>query len=156
VKVVEQGYRAVVEDDAVVYEPAESRTIGEELNRRARVITRGLRAKFFLRHFFLSHPWFCLQVMSHRILRWAVPIFLIVLFLANAMLLDQPGFRAVFLAQVLFYAMALIAYPLERRNVRLPGLFIPLYFCVVNLAPLLAIGALLRGEQKAIWETART
>ena len=54
VKVVQQGYRAIVDNDALVYEPAESRGIGEELERRARVIARGLRGKWFLRDFF--HP----------------------------------------------------------------------------------------------------
>jgi hypothetical protein len=39
--------------------------------------------------------------------------------------------------------------------VRVPGLFIPLYFCVVNLAPLLALAWLARGERKVVWETGR-
>ena len=158
VKVVQQGYRAVVEDDAVVYEPAESRTIREELERRGRVIARGLRGKYYLRDFFhpLRHPWFCFQVLSHRLLRWSVPLFLVALFLANAALLDRPLFRALFVAQVAFYLIAALGYALERRNLRPRGLTIPFYFCVINLAPLLAVRALLRGERKATWETSRT
>ena len=158
VKVVQQGYRAVVEDDAVVYEPAESTTIREELERRARVIARGLRGKWYLRDFFnpLRHPWFCLQVLSHRLLRWSVPLFLILLFVANAILLDRPLFRAVFAAQLAFYGLAALGWALERRQLSPPGLTVPFYFCVINLAPLLAVRSLLRGERKATWETART
>src|SRR3989442_14701998 len=63
---VAQGYRAVVEDEAVVHEPAESYTIREEAERRARVIPRGLRLKFRLRRFFLRHPRFLLHGLSHR------------------------------------------------------------------------------------------
>ena len=96
-----------------------------------------------------------LQVTSHRLLRWAVPLFLILIFVANAALLDQLFFRLLFLAQAAVYLLAAVAYLFERRNVRLPGLFIPLYFFVVNLAPLLAVRAILRGERKATWETAR-
>ncbi len=152
---IDQGYRAVVEDAAIVFEPAESFTIREEIERRARVITRGLRLKFRLRAFFLRHPWFLLQVLSHRVLRWAVPFFLIIAFVANAFLLDRPAYLFLFLAQTALYGAAAIAYLLERRNVRVPGLVIPLYFCVVNLAPLLAVRALWRGEKQVTWETGR-
>jgi cellulose synthase/poly-beta-1,6-N-acetylglucosamine synthase-like glycosyltransferase len=155
VKVVQQGYRAVVEPTALVYEPAESRGIGEELERRARVIARGLRGKWYLRDFFLAHPWFCWQVLSHRILRWSVPVFLIVAFMANLFLLDRPFYQLTFVAQAAFYATAVVGWLLERRRVHLPGISIPLYFCLVNIAPLLAVRSLLRGERKVTWETGR-
>jgi glycosyltransferase involved in cell wall biosynthesis len=153
---VEQGYRAVVEDDAIVHEPAESHSIREEVQRRARVITRGLRLKFRLRRFFLRHPWFLVQVLSHRVLRWAVPFFLIVAFAANLFLLDRPLYRLLFLGQLALYGTAALAYALERRDVRPRGLVLPLYFCVVNLAPLLAVRALWRGEKQVTWETGRS
>jgi cellulose synthase/poly-beta-1,6-N-acetylglucosamine synthase-like glycosyltransferase len=158
VKVVQQGYRAVVADDAVVFEPAESRSIGSELRRRARVITRGLRSKWAMRDFFnpLRHPWFTLQVLSHRVLRWAVPIFLLIALAANAFLLDRSAFRWLFVVQLGFYGLAAVAYVLEERNVRIPGFTIPLYFCIVNLAPLLALRALIRGERAVTWETTQT
>ena len=156
IRTVEQGYRAVVEDAAVVFEPTESRSIREELQRRTRVITRGLRVKFRLRRFFLRHPWFLIQVLSHRVLRWAVPFLLIVALLANGLLLDRPLYRALFVGQLALYGVAALAYVLERRNVRPRGLVIPLYFCIVNLAPLLAVRALLRGEKQVTWETGRS
>jgi len=95
-------------------------------------------------------------MLSHRLLRWAVPLFLAVALAANALLVARPFYRVLFVAQAVFYLAAAFAYALERRNIRLPGLFIPLYFFVVNLAPLLALRALLRGEQKSTWETGRT
>jgi hypothetical protein len=53
------------------------------------------------------------------------------------------------------YGAGAVAYALERLRVRLPGLFIPLYFCALNLAPLLALAWLVRGEKKVVWETGR-
>ena len=53
------------------------------------------------------------------------------------------------------YGAGAVAYALERWRVRLPGAFIPLYFCVVNLAPLLALAWIARGEKKIVWETGR-
>ena len=51
-----------------------------------------------MRDFFnpLRHPWFCLLLFSHRILRWAVPFILLIVFLANACLLDRPFYRLLF------------------------------------------------------------
>ena len=155
VRCVQKGYRAVVEDDALVYEPPESRTIASELRRRARVITRGLRVKWMMRDFFnpLHHPWFTLQVLSHRVLRWAVPLFLILALFANLFLLYQPIYRILMLGQVLLYSLSGVAYLLEERNIRLPGFTVPLYFCVVNVAPLMAFRNLWRGERAVTWET---
>jgi len=156
-KVVEQGRRAVLAEDAIVYEPAEGRSVREELERRTRIIPRGLRGQFYLRGFLdpIRHPWLCFQTLSHRMFRWAVPVFLVVAFVANLFLLGRPLYRLLFLGQVALYLAALAAYAFERRNVRLPGLMIPLYFCVVNLAPLLALRAIMRGERKVVWETGR-
>jgi cellulose synthase/poly-beta-1,6-N-acetylglucosamine synthase-like glycosyltransferase len=154
-KVVEQGRRAVLAEDAIVYEPAEGHSVREELERRTRIITRGLRGQFYLRSFLdpIRHPWLCFQTLSHRILRWAIPVFLVIAFVANLFLLGRPLYRLFFVGQVALYLVALVAYAFERRDVRLPGLMIPLYFCVVNLAPVLAMRAILRGERKVVWET---
>jgi cellulose synthase/poly-beta-1,6-N-acetylglucosamine synthase-like glycosyltransferase len=153
-----QGYRVVFEDDAIVYEAGESGSVREELERRTRVIARGLRGYWYARRVFhpLRHPWFFLDLLSHRLLRWAVPVLLAIAFLANLALLAEPFYVLTFLAQAAFYGTAAVGYVLERRQVRAPGLFIPLYFCVVNLAPLLAVRALYRGRTTAVWETGRS
>ena len=69
--------------------------------------------------------------------------------------IGRPLYRLLFVGQAALYLAALVAYAFERRNVRLPGLVIPLYFCVVNLAPILALRALARGEKQVTWETGR-
>lgn len=157
IKVVEQGYRTVLDEEAAVLEPGESRTLADELARRRRVALRGLRGHVFVRSFLnpFRNPWFFLQAVSRRLLRWAVPIFMLVAFVASAFLLDRPFYAVAFLAQLSFYGAALIGWFLERRGRRPRLFFLPLYFCVVNLAPLLALIALLRGERRVTWDTAR-
>ena len=73
--------------------------------------------------------------------------------LANACLVGTPGYAALFALQVAFYGAALVALALDRVHVRPPGLFVPLYFCLINVAPLLALWMLLKGEKKIVWET---
>lgn len=156
--VTARGHRTVLEPRARVYEPVESQTLGEELHRRARIITRGLRGAFRMPTLLnpLRHPWFATVLWSHRVLRWLVPVFLLALLAASVPLAAHgPAYRAVLGAQLAVYAAGAIAYGLERRELRLPGAFIPLYFCLVNLAPLVALKNLLRGEKKVVWETGR-
>jgi cellulose synthase/poly-beta-1,6-N-acetylglucosamine synthase-like glycosyltransferase len=157
-KVTERGWRTVLEPKALAFEPVESHTVGEELYRRARVITRGLRGAFRMPVLLnpLKHPWFATLLWSHRVLRWLVPVFLLVLLAASAALAGRGGFYALALAgQLAVYGAGLLAFALERTRVRVPGAFIPLYFCVVNLAPLLALARLARGERQVVWETGR-
>jgi cellulose synthase/poly-beta-1,6-N-acetylglucosamine synthase-like glycosyltransferase len=157
-RVTERGWRTVLEPRALAFEPVESRSLAEELYRRARVITRGLRGAFTMPALLnpLRHPWFATLLWSHRVLRWLVPVFLLVLLAASVPLAARgPVFQAVLAAQLVVYGAGAVAYGLERLRVRLPGLFIPLYFCVVNLAPLVALAWLVRGEKKVAWETGR-
>jgi len=156
--VTARGYRTVLEPRALAFEPVESRSLGEELYRRARVITRGLRGAFTMPDLLnpLRHPWFATLLWSHRVLRWLVPVFLLVLLAASIPLATRGlVFQVVLAAQLAVYGSGAVAYALERLRVRLPGAFIPLYFCVVNLAPLLALAWIARGEKKIVWETGR-
>ncbi len=104
----------------------------------------------------VRHPWFATLLWSHRVLRWLVPVFLLILLAASVVLAGRGGFYALALAaQLAVYGAGLLAFLLERARVNVPGAFIPLYFCVVNLAPLLALAWLARGERKVVWETGR-
>ena len=99
------------------------------------------------------HPFLLFQLISHRLLRWGIPFLLILAFVANAFLLDDWFYRLTFALQVAFYGAALVGLVLDRVGIRPRGAFIPLYFCLVNLAPLLALWSLLKGEKKIVWET---
>lgn len=156
--VTERGWRTVLEPEALAFEPVESHSLGEELHRRARVITRGLRGAFRMPALLnpLRHPWFATLLWSHRVLRWLVPVFLLILLAASLVLAGRGAIYGLALAgQLAVYGAGLLAFLLERARVRVPGAFIPLYFCVVNLAPLLALAWLARGERKVVWETGR-
>jgi hypothetical protein len=154
-KALLRGFRSVVEDDAVCHEVAESTELGDELSRRARVVLRGLRGVGYMPEMLnpFRHPWLCFQLVSHRLVRWAVPFFLLAALASSACLLERPLYQALFALQVGFYLAAAAALVLDRLGIRAPGLFVPLYFCMINLAPLVALWALCRGEKKVVWET---
>ncbi|MDQ3754388.1 MAG: hypothetical protein M3371_06615, partial [Acidobacteriota bacterium] len=89
-------------------------------------------------------------------LRYAVPIFLLVIFIASLVLAPRSSFYALLaLLQAGFYLAALVSWALERRGVRVRLLAIPQYFVIANLASLLALYQFLRGERYARWEPIR-
>src|SRR6185436_11571642 len=105
-RVTERGYRTVLEPSALAFEPVESRSLGDELYRRARVITRGLRGAFTMPRLLnpLRHPWFATLLWSHRVLRWLVPVFLLCLLGASLMLTSRgTAFQLLLAAQLAVY-----------------------------------------------------
>jgi hypothetical protein len=153
--VVKQGHRVVFEDRALAYEET-TKSAGEEFGMRVRVVTRGIRGVLSVSELlqFWRYGWVSFQLVSHKILRWLVPVFSILLFASSAALLDKPRFRYLFLLQAVFYLFGLtsILVPLHRRW-KLLG--IPLYFCTLNAAALFGMLEVFRGRKYVVWETVR-
>lgn len=154
--VIQKGFRVAFEDRALAYEET-TQSAGEEFSMRVRVITRGIRG-------LLSVPdilkpwksgWIAFQLFSHKILRWLVPFFLVLLFASNGALAGHATYRLFLILQTLFYAWALlsVAVPVQRRW-KILG--IPLYFCLLNAAALCSIIEVIRGRKYVTWETVRT
>lgn len=154
--VIQKGFRVAFEDRALAYEET-TQSAGEEFSMRVRVITRGIRG-------LLSVPdilkpwksgWIAFQLFSHKILRWLVPFFLVLLFASNGALAGHATYRLFLILQALFYAWALlsVAVPVQRRW-KILG--IPLYFCLLNAAALCSIIEVIRGRKYVTWETVRT
>jgi hypothetical protein len=93
------------------------------------------------------------QTISHKGLRLASPLFLLVAFLANAALLDVTLYRWTFAAQALFYSAALGGYLLRDAR-RVPVLTVPYVFCLLNYATAVAFSRFVRRRQHVTWERA--
>jgi cellulose synthase/poly-beta-1,6-N-acetylglucosamine synthase-like glycosyltransferase len=155
-KILEKGYRIVFEPEAIAYEETTEKA-REEFRMRIRVISRGMRGLLYMKQLFnpLRYGFVAFQLISHKLLRWLVPIFMAVIFTANLFLLGSPLYNAAFIAQVLFYAMALAGWLGERFNLRLKPFSIPLYFSTVNLAALISLVRTWKGYKAVTWETLR-
>jgi cellulose synthase/poly-beta-1,6-N-acetylglucosamine synthase-like glycosyltransferase len=154
---VEQGLRAVYEPDAVCTEET-NRRADKELRMRVRVITQTFTDLW--RHRAMLNPsragFYAVQLLSHKVLRYLVPFFLIIVLVASVLLAPQSVFYAVALAaQLIFYGAAVVAWALEHAGVRVPVLALPQYFVIANVASLIACYKFLRGERYARWEPIR-
>jgi cellulose synthase/poly-beta-1,6-N-acetylglucosamine synthase-like glycosyltransferase len=156
-KVLEKSsYRIVFEPEAIAYEETTEKS-AEEFRMRVRVITRGMRGLMFMRSLFnpLRHGFVAFQLISHKVLRWLVPVFLATIFVANLFLLEHAFYKLLFAGQVAFYAIALFGYLSERRKLPIGILSVPLYFVTVNLASIVAMYRVWRGHKAVTWETVR-
>ncbi len=155
-RAIQKGGRVVFEDRALAYEQTTEST-GEEFAMRVRVITRGMRGLLSVPELLKpwKYPWIAFQLFSHKILRWMVPLFLLLLLAGNTALAGQPYFRILLVLQLCFYAVALlqVIVPMHRRW-KLLG--IPLYFCTLNAAAFLGVIELLRGRKHVIWQPVRS
>lgn len=155
-KILEKGYRIAFEPEAVAYEATEEKP-EEEFSMRVRVITRGMNGLLYVKS--LSNPlrysFVSFQLISHKVLRWLIPFLLIILFVSNSLILDDSLYRLIFLLQLSFYISASVAWVMGKYGKKVKFLFLPLYFCIVNLASLQAIFNIIKGRKTVIWETIR-
>lgn len=148
-----KGYKVSFEPGAIVYEKPTSST-SEEFKRRVRITTRGFTAFSRYRekyHILRGMRGFCF--FSHKLLRWFVPFLLIGLIVTNLFLVS-PFFKATLLAQLAFYIAALLGTFIKGRGGKV--FVVPFYFCMINLAAMVAFINFLRGKRQAIWQVATT
>lgn len=157
-QIIARGYRGAYEPDAVCYEEAGD-SFEKEFRRKVRIISRSLnalrRAPRMLLPWTQPRHWFAL--VSHKLLRWLAPVFLFLLFFATAALWKSPIYRLMLVLQMVFYALAGIGWVMARRSGDRTSriLYLPYYFCLVNLASLLGIGKFLTGSLSPTWQTIR-
>lgn len=152
-----KGYRIVYEPEAYATETA-SENVSEELKRKVRIAAGGMQSILRLKKLFnpFPYPILSFQYISHRVLRWTITPFLLILsFILNVALALKPGeiaMQGLLLAQILFYLLALLGLIMEKRQLRIKILFIPYYFCVMNYAVLAGIIRYFSTKQSAVWE----
>jgi cellulose synthase/poly-beta-1,6-N-acetylglucosamine synthase-like glycosyltransferase len=147
------GYKAVTAPDVLGYYQ-DLKDPAKEYARKIRTVIRGMTA--LQRHpevlSLRQYGLFAFQVISHKLMRWLVPWFLLALLLVSALLAGSDGFYTLALiAQLAFYATALVAHYVE--SVRNNALAKLIYFFVqVNIALFDASCKFISGERFTVWQ----
>lgn len=159
-RIAENGYIIAYEPDAYAMETA-SADVKEELKRKIRIAAGGIQSILRLKKAanpFLQ-PVFTFQYISHRVLRWTItPFLLILVFILNGIIaFNNPDafYKLLFALQVVFYILSLVGLYFEQKNIRIKALFIPYYFCVMNYAVLAGIIRYYNKNQSAAWEKSK-
>jgi len=156
-KMIEQGLRTVYEPDAVCTEETNQQH-DNELRMRVRIIAQTFADLW--RHRAMLSPFrsglYGIQLLSHKVMRYFVPFFLIAMFAASAALSPASiSYRVFLVAQSIGYVCGALSWLLENLGVRSRILALPHYFVLANVASLIAMIKFLSGERYARWEPIR-
>jgi cellulose synthase/poly-beta-1,6-N-acetylglucosamine synthase-like glycosyltransferase len=152
-RVVVQGYRLVYDPRATVLvePPIES---GSEFRRKVRIANQVTRALLGMDSTFWTSGFYSLELLSHKLLRYLVPVFLLLLLASNLLLAGslKGAWVGLLLLQLAFYGLAVLGARTHRHlNRRGKLLTLPYYFCLMNLAVLFALISVLKGERISCW-----
>ena len=155
-KAAKKGYLTVFEPSAISMESMVEKS-RDLLRTKIRIITKDLRGLFLCKSIlnFFRYPLYAWALISHKLLRWLVPYFLIALFAINLFLLNSIFYFFALILQLSFYAMALIGYLVRRKIMTLWILSGPFSFCLVNAAALIGFAKFLIGKKAGRWVPVR-
>jgi len=157
IQIAARGYHVVYEPAAISRE-AGSQDAPEELGRRSRIVGRGILGVRAVLPDILKGGRILLlwELLSRKLLRYCTPLFLVGLAVSSA-ILGTGIYLWAFIGQVAFYGLALLSFGLRRVGMRLPGLSLPHYFVLGNVAAAIGWWKVLSGRELTKWETvART
>lgn len=151
------GRRVLYDPSAVATENA-TIDVRQEFRRKVRIVAGAFRE--LLRGHGVPAPWqpqLFWSYVSHKLLRWLVPWFLLIILAANITMVCRPTpaplALSLLFAQVAFYGCALVGCC--RPNARWPALVgVPFYFCMVNTAAWLGSLRGVLGIERVTWKKA--
>lgn len=152
-----QDLRTIYEPEAIATEDTNHRT-KDEFRMRVRVIKQTMSALNRYREVLnpARHGMFAVQMIAHKLLRYAVWVMLVMAFIASGLAWDAAEWCGLaFLGQVGLYGMAVVGLVAERLKIRIGPLAIPYYFVLVNAASFLAVLKAIYGEAYVVWEPIR-
>ncbi|HEY1341699.1 MAG TPA: glycosyltransferase family 2 protein [Bryobacteraceae bacterium] len=147
-RVLQQGYRIAYEPRSVAYEEAHEM---DGFGRRIRIMAGNVQQIReigpLLRPF---RPLALFIFLSHKTGRVIVPICLLLMLAANAALIGRGQlYLALAILQAMFYLLALAG---ARWRLRPKLLRLPYYFCLINVAALIAIYRVIQGGGRVQWK----
>jgi cellulose synthase/poly-beta-1,6-N-acetylglucosamine synthase-like glycosyltransferase len=148
------GCRIVYDCEAVASEETPAQ-VGAEFHRRARIGAGGFQSIGLLWRLLSPRSgWVAFTFLSHKILRWFCPFFLVAALAANVVLWDQdqPLYWNLLVGQIAFYVTSLAAAFVPAQVRFLKPLRLTTMFTAMNAALLVGFCRWLRGNQKAAWK----
>ncbi len=147
-----QGTRIVFAPQArVVEERANSLRV--ESRRTIRTVSSGVSA--FLQATSLLSPsagWISFFLLSHRIIRWASPVFVLLMIPATALTVADPTiFGILFYGQAMLYALALLGKSAARYGQHIPLASTCLFFVAMNISFRLGLFSVISRRKLDAW-----
>ena len=152
--VVLKKRRAVFCSEAQVLE-VRKKSSDDEFSRRSRVSAASMAAVWSMKRLLLpDYGWSSFFLWSHKVLRWLMPFYLIIIAVLSVYLSFTNSIWLNFLiVQAIFYLSSGLAFIDEKYNkkVKNPLLKISLYFVSMNIGFLFAWKRFILSQQNSIW-----
>ncbi|PPI79359.1 glycosyltransferase family 2 protein [Marinobacter flavimaris] len=157
-QIVAKGYRGVFDAEAKCFEETAG-DFDREVARKERIVNRSIRGLMRVKATMnpLRSGVFSWQVISHKFLRWLIPLFLAIGAFGSAILaLRGYGlFQLIALGAIMLLVLAAIGHRFDDKHTLPAWLSVPYYFAMVNLYAVRGIVKALRGDTQVIWTSAR-
>ena len=150
-RILQKGRAVIYDPGAVAIEESAAQII-QEKHRRIRIGAGDFQALFRLLP--MLNPLRGLSAiafLSHKVLRWFAPFFLIIIFLSNLFLLKEKLYLMVYAAQCFFYMSAIIGQLFNKFGINLKGFSLCYYFVSMNVALFLGFFRYIKGTQSVAW-----
>ncbi len=147
-----QGFRVSFEPAAIACDPQPPEPEREKIRKR-RTLAGNYQMLFRYPGWLL--PWrnrLWWQLLSHKYLRLAAPWLLLLLFIANAALIESPTYRWLFLGQCTFYVLGVIG--IACRDLKFSLLSVPAGFVFLNVMAMNSLWHYLRPPAQPGWDSA--
>jgi glycosyltransferase involved in cell wall biosynthesis len=153
---VDGGHRALAEPAARGSMTAAS-SQRAEFTRKVRTFLRGITALFGNAHLLnpFRYPAFSFILWSHKLMRWLAPLPMAGCLVAAWLLRGQSFYLAVFIAQVVCYACAVLGLLWPALAARVSLIRLSAFFVLVNAAAFKALLLWLGGSRLEVWEPTR-
>ncbi len=151
-KVIERGYRCVLESGAFLYDEASETPVAEGLRKRRTLAGCVQLARRYPRWMVPGlHPigW---QYFSHKIVRLGSPLFLIGLLASSFALSEYHWIRVFCWAQCLGYCGVALGWVFVSRGMRVPLIGPAVLFVALNVTTLAALWDGIRGHYRVAWK----
>jgi cellulose synthase/poly-beta-1,6-N-acetylglucosamine synthase-like glycosyltransferase len=158
-QIIAQGYRGIFDPEANCLEETAG-DFSKEAKRKQRIVNRSFRGLMKVREVMnpFKFGFFSFEVISHKLLRWLIPIFIVSFAFGSLFLAYQSihAFQIVTLLGIIFLWLAQIGFLKSRDKHSSPIFFIPYYFLMVNYYSLVGVITALAGNIQVTWSTPRT
>lgn len=160
-QIAQKGFKIIYTPQAFATEKG-SLNIKEELKRKIRIAYGGFQTLFRQTNLLniFKHPLLTIQYVSHKVLRWLViPFALLLILPVNLFLLFKaPEFSIyfyLFYLQVIFYIVVIAGAILQGKSLKFKLFFAPYYLFIMNYSIFLGFIRFIKKDQSINWVKAK-
>lgn len=152
-KVLMSGKDAINNINALVYEDV-SNNLAIEFKRKIRIAAGNFQNLRYFKHLMLPiYKGISFCFVSHKVLRWLGPFFLIGAFISNLILtLNAEFYLILFFLQLMVSILPLVDFLLKKINLHIVILRFATHFYTMNLSLLLGFIKSIKGIKSNVWK----